>query len=356
MQIEALLKENDGPAFLTPCLEFLNRNNLLVDARAALARLEEQDPFNVRALDLTIDWMNRSQRADEIPAAVDRLLAPRLKAASSDFQKSALIRLAADLLTRAKHFSAAEAKLREMADTLPDGSEALALWLARRDRFDDALAVCLDKTAGAGATAQAIVLIRVLTVAAGRSAALPARASAAHMAINDAVAALKESDSLQLLVELAVLRVMEGRAGEAIALNEQALARAPGNAVVLNNLAVLLAEVPDRVEEALVHINRAVALVPNSLELLDSKALVLLGAQRYVEAREILERLCRANQRNARYRLHLAFALDLMNESGQSRTELEAARRDGIDDELLTPPERRLYQKISAEAGKSRKE
>jgi tetratricopeptide (TPR) repeat protein len=360
-QIEAVLKENDGPKVLPPCIEFLIRNNRLVDARDMLSRLEEQDPLSLRTLDLTVEWLDRSQRADEIPATVDRLLAPRLEATRSEMQKSALVRVAVDLLTRTGHLSAAEAKLREFAPVLPEGNELLALWLARHDRFDDALAVCLDQMPASGATAsagasQAIGLIRVLTVAAGRSAPLPPRAAAARKAIGTTVASLRDGDSIQLLIELAVLREMEEQPAEAIMINEQVLARSPTNVVVLNNLAVLLAELPDRAEEALSYINRALAAFPNSPELLDSKALVVLGAKRYAEARDILERLCRANPRNGRYRLHLAFVLKMMDERGASHRELELARRDGIDNELLTPPERRLYQKVTGEDGPSRQD
>ena len=140
---------------------------------------------------------------------------------------------------------------------------------------------------------------------------------------------------------------MEGRDAEAILINEQALAKAPTNPVVLNNLAVLLSEQPGRAAEAMGYMNHAITAVPNSLELLDSKALVLMANLQFVEAREILERLCRSNPKNSRYRLHLSGALHALNEFDKSHEQRDEARRAGIDQELLTPSERRLLQKIS---------
>ena len=310
-QIETILKDSADPAVLAPSIEFLIRNNLLVAAREALAGLEELDPGNARALELRVEWLNRSMRQSEIPEAVNRVLAIQLEGTKNDVQKAALIRSAADLLTRVKLHSAAEEKLREVAALTPDGYQALALWLARRQRIDEALALCLEKTSGADEVAAAVVLVRVLTIAASFSGAPPADQPAAQEAIAAVMASQREQDSIQLLVEMGVLRVMEGRDGDAIALNQKALARVPADPVVLNNLAILLAEVPERSEEALGYIDKAVAAVPNSLELLDSKALVLIGAGEYANARDILLRLCRANPRNGRYRLHLAFVLEI---------------------------------------------
>lgn len=353
-QIEAVLKDNDEPVFLVLAIEFYNRNNLLLDAREALARLEENDPANARALELRVDWLNRSNRSGEIAEVVERALAVRLAAAKNDEQKTALLRSAAELLTRVKLFAAAEEKLREVTALTPGGYEFLAIWLAQRQRVDEALALSLEKSSGDDVAHEAIVLVRVLTIAAGRSSTPPVESPAVQKAISAALESQKDKDSIQIMVELAVLRVMEGRDSEAIALSEAALAKAPANPVVLNNLAVLLADVPERAEEASGYIKKAVAAVPNSLELLDSKALVLMGAGRYADAREILDRLCHTSKKNARYRLHLAFALFHQDEPGQSREQIEQAMKDGLEQELLTPSERRLLQKITAQLANAR--
>ena len=86
--------------------------------------------------------------------------------------------------------------------------------------------------------------------------------------------------SAQLLMTVANLRIMQKRAADAIKLYEQALNDNPRSAVTLNNLASLLAEQPGRSDEALKHIDRALAIVGRSPALLDTKATIYFHAGR----------------------------------------------------------------------------
>jgi tetratricopeptide (TPR) repeat protein len=354
-QFEVALGENDAPEFLIAYVEFLNRHDLRQDADRALARLEERDPANLRALELRTDWMNRSGRGSEIEAHVDRALRPRFEAAREPAQKAALLRFAADLLTRTRLFDGAEKRLREAAALVPSGYEKLAIWLARHGRLDEAIPVCLERSSKDGAIRDAAVLIRLLTVAAGSSETTAAESlPAVKKALAAAFASENEKGRVQLLTEMAVLRVMQGRDDDAVSLYEQALAKAPESVVVLNNYAVLLSEMPGRADEALRYIDRALAAVPGSFEVLDSRALVLIGLGRHDEARETLERLCRANKKNARYRLHLAIAQKHLLETEKSRANIEQAVKDGLNEELLTPSERRELQKIAGDLSAAR--
>jgi tetratricopeptide (TPR) repeat protein len=349
-QFEIALGENDAPAFLIAYVEFLNRHDLRQEADRALARLEEKDPANLRALELRVEWMDRSARGSEIEACVDRALTARLEAAKEPAQKAALLRFSAELLTRARLFDGAEKRLREAAALVPSGGETLAIWLARRGRIDDAIAVCLERSSTNRAFRDAAILIRLLAVAAGRSETTRAEAMpAVEKTLAAAFASDNEKERVQLLTEMAVLRVMQGRDDEALALYEEALAKAPDSVVVLNNYAVLLSDMPGRADDALRYVDKALAAVPDSPEVLDSRALVLIGLGRHAEARETLERLCRANKRNARYRLHLAIAERHLLETEKSRANIEQAVKDGLHDELLTPSERRELQKIAGE-------
>jgi Flp pilus assembly protein TadD len=85
------------------------------------------------------------------------------------------------------------------------------------------------------------------------------------------------------------------------------------------------------------------------MELIDSKALVLINAGRFQEAHEMLDRLCRLNRKNPRYRLHLAIALHHLEEQDKSRGEVEQAVENGLSKELLTPSERREWRKIAGQ-------
>ena len=219
------------------------------------------------------------------------------------------------------------------------------MWLAEHARVDEALAIAVEKVASADITRKATLVVRVLTIAASRGDPQPTRSAAAEQVF--LAAFTSQPEQAGLLLQTGVLRVMQGRNAEALALYERALAKDPDNPSILNNLAIVLSEIPDRRTEAVRLIDKAVAKVPNSTELLDSQALVLMNASRYHEARDILDRLCRLNRKNPRYRLHLAMALHHMQESGLSRNEIERAVADGLERELLTPAERRQWRQIA---------
>src|SRR5204863_5117027 len=125
----------------------------------------------------------------------------------------------------------------------PGGYEALAVWLSEHSRLDDSLAIIVEKVAPADVTRKALVLVRVLTIAASRGDPKPTNSAAAEQVF---VAAFSAQPDAALLLETGVLRIMQGRNADAIALYERALAKSPDNPSVLNNLSIALSEIPER--------------------------------------------------------------------------------------------------------------
>jgi len=344
-QFELAVKSLDAPAFLTLYIDFLTRHNMLDEAGRMLSRLEEKDSANPKTLELRVDWLNASKRTNEIEPLIDRFLTARLGTARTAADKAAPLRAAADLCTRVHLDQAAEKKLRQLTSLVPTSYDVLALWLAEHQRADEALALALGKAVATNPVGAAIV-VRVLTVAANQEQS-PAKTSQADQVL--LAAAKSPTASVPFLLELGVLRVMQGRNPEAIALYEQALKSEPENPAILNNLALVLSEIPERRSDALRAIEKAVGGLPNSMELIDSKALVLINAGRFQEAHGMLDRLCRLNRKNPRYRLHLAIALHHLDEQDKSRGEVEQAVENGLSKELLTPSERREWRKITGQ-------
>lgn len=342
-QLTTAVEGNAASAVLAAALEFLVRQNRTENADPWLARLEALEPNGTRAIDLRARILQRAGRADAIEPTVEAFVTRRLEAMKTDPQRLALRRFAVDLYTRTKCFDAAEKQLRAMVELSPPTYELLAVWLADRGRVADAIALCDGPSTGSEGLSRTSALVRVLTIATSRSMPVP---DAGGMEMRLASIEKSSDTSVALLLELGVLRIMQGRDADAIALYERALAREPESIAVQNNIALALCEIPERHRQALEYIDRAVAAAPNSAELLDSKALVLIGVGRNSEAREILERLCQINRRSARYRLHLATALQALNERAEARRHIDRAAQDGLDAELLTPSERRAWQQI----------
>jgi tetratricopeptide (TPR) repeat protein len=346
-EITAAIGNNADPSFLALFVDFLLRHQRLDRAEEWLNRLAEREPDNPRTLALRVRWLEAADRKPEIEPEVDRFLAKKLEAAKTDEQKSQLLRFAADLFNRAEQYAAAEKKLQEAAVLGTDGFGTLATWLAERGRVDEALAVWRDRIPVSDSAARIGTAVRIMTILSGRGSDLSAALSELEQVLEKAVES--EDADPQLLMEIGVCCVMRGQNEQAVSLYEKALRKSPDSLPILNNLALVFAEMPDRQGQALELIDRALAASPSSLEALDSKAQVLIGLNRPAEAREILERLCRLSTTNPRYRLHLAMALHQLKDSAGARQAIEKARSDNLDKELLTPSERRALDQITAE-------
>lgn len=346
-QYETLLRSQTETPFQILFVRFLNRQSRLARADSLLSRIEQVDSNNQQVLELRVDWLKRSQRTTEIEKIVDRFLAVRMKGAKNDAQKQALLRYAADLLTAAELEDAAEKKYREIALNYPAKYDLLAIWLAERGRIEEALALCHERSTGADGTSVAAILVRILTVA----ACFPPRTDFDPAPAEEIIATAGDSGQVdsQFLLQLGVLRAMQGRNDEAISIYERALPQELENPIVLNNLAVVLAEIPSRQHEALQCIDKALAAFPDSLEYLDTKGLVLLGTGSLAEAREVFERLCRSNPKNPRYQLHLAMALNHLGDATKAREHARVAIDNRIEKEFLTPLERQFVREAKSE-------
>ncbi|MGQ0634353.1 MAG: tetratricopeptide repeat protein [Planctomycetaceae bacterium] len=346
VQFEMLAKERESPPFIVALAEFLVRRGNLEQADVWVKRLEDLEPANNRTLEARLSWLLKAGKSDQIDPVVDRFVKAQEDSAKADPTQATAKALAyaGGLLTQIKQYDEAEKQFRKLANVAPDGYRFLAVWLAERGRASEAIKLCLDRVStSVDPVGSALALIRVCTVAANRADAALDN-PAAEQAL-EAAAATPQATA-ELLLELGVLRVMQGRDQEAISLYERALALKRGNPAVLNNLALSLVEVPGRQQEALECIDKALELAPGLPELLDTKSLVLIGLGRFDESRQILDRLCQGRRVNSRYLLHLAMALSGLNDGEQARSLLERARRGGLEKELLTPSERRLMARI----------
>jgi|GEM_PF-6637855 len=346
-QYETLLKAQNEPLYQAMFVRFLNRHDRLTPADLWLTRLEQAKSGDPQVLELRVDWLKRSKRIDEIEKTVDGFLAPRLRTAKNVTQQTALLRYAAGLFSAEKLDEAAEKKFREIVRLVPANYEPLAVWLAERGRIDEALALCREKPSDVDAGLAAITLVRVLTVAVCYHTEKSFDSSAAEGAI--AAAGAAQDAKFQLLLELGVLRAMQGRNAEAISIYERLLTQTPDNPVVMNNLAVVLVEIAERQEEALRSIDKVIAAAPDKPEFLDTKGLVLAGVARFSEAREIFDRLCRSSPKNPQYHLHLAMTLSHLGDAPTSRQHGKIAIDNQIDKEFLTPAERRFVQELKAD-------
>ncbi|MBL8293837.1 MAG: tetratricopeptide repeat protein, partial [Bryobacterales bacterium] len=116
-----------------------------------------------------------------------------------------------------------------------------------------------------------------------------------------------------------------GRKGEVRPVYEQIIKLAPDNAVALNNMAFLLAESGQDLDQALTYAQRAKQQLPNNLDVADTLGWVYIKKNLSDDAIKIFRDLVLQKPDNATWRYHLALALFQKGDKLQAKKELEVA-------------------------------
>jgi Flp pilus assembly protein TadD len=135
--------------------------------------------------------------------------------------------------------------------------------------------------------------------------------------------------AVEPLVDLAMLEERAGNPGAAVAAYRRALARAPDNAIILNNVAYLLAGDPASRDEAVALAEKAHAAAPQSLAVADTLGWALYQKGELARAEEILTRVAKAAPGSGEVRYHLGMVYAKQGKTDDARRELEAALTAG---------------------------
>jgi tetratricopeptide (TPR) repeat protein len=230
----------------------------------------------------------------------------------------------------------------ERKGAAPETALALAAYLARKGRAAEALDLCAK--AWATCPAEVVASTSVAVLRAGQPTPDQCRRVGDWLT----AAIKKEPRSLELLLQLADLRDLEGRLPDSEALYRQVLDRQPKNVVALNNLAWLLAQKPERGSEALPLIDRAIETAGPAAELLDTRSTVYLALGRGDRAVADLEAATLDAPTATRY-FHLARAHKLCNDSKAAARAFRQAKALKLRPEQLHPAERTMYQQLALE-------
>jgi tetratricopeptide (TPR) repeat protein len=118
--------------------------------------------------------------------------------------------------------------------------------------------------------------------------------------------------------------------------------------VALNNLANLLAEQPGGGEEALVHIDQALAMAGRQPLLLDTKGVILMMNERVEEAIPLFE-IATAGSPDPRLLLHLYISLLKAGRNEEATRARSKINMDELSRSLLTPLDRDELRKLQGE-------
>jgi tetratricopeptide (TPR) repeat protein len=230
----------------------------------------------------------------------------------------------------------------ERKGAAPETTLALAAYLSRKGRTAEALDLC--EKAWPTCPADAVAATSVAVLRAGQQTPDQCRRVGGWLT----AAIKKDPKSVELLLQLADLRDLEGRLPDAEALYRQVLDRQPKNVVALNNLAWLLAQKPERGAEALPLIDRAIETAGPAAELLDTRSTVYLALGRGDRAVADLEAATQDAPTATRF-YHLARAHKLCNDPKAAARAFRQAKALKLRPEQLHPSERTTYQQLALE-------
>ena len=156
--------------------------------------------------------------------------------------------------------------------------------------------------------------------------------------LTNAVQALQKArqtmpSNVTVLSTLALTLDGAGRRKEARQVYEATLKIQPDNAVVLNNLAFLLAESGGDLDDALTKAQRAKQLLPNLFEISDTLGWIYLKKNQPDQAIEIFKDLVGKQPTHATYRYHLGMAYSQKGDKTRAIEQLKEALKDNPNTE-----------------------
>jgi tetratricopeptide (TPR) repeat protein len=348
LMLGALARQPDSPEWIRYCATRLLEKGEITEAELWLGKLEQLAPNDPGTLALRAATLVAQGNTQEALAGVKTYVE-----AAGPTDRAARLRSAASLLEQLSQRSpkaapalgpAAETMYREAAQSgKPGDALALAVYLARTGRTDEAVRLCTQAVKDGTPEAVAVAVTQI--------AYTP---SVSEDQLGQLEACLKEClaakpDSLQLRGIAAAFQTRRGRYAEAEASYRRILEKAP-SASLLNNLAYVLTLQEGKAGEALKVLQKAVTLAGTNAELLDTRGTLYLHTRRNDEALRDL-RAAVAQEPTAVRRLHLAQALQRAGRRADAVQALARVAAADLDRSLVLPGERTAYQQLRRELG-----
>jgi tetratricopeptide (TPR) repeat protein len=242
-----------------------------------------------------------------------------------------------------EQFSEAESLYRQLEDShRPEATLALAAFLGRRHRLDEALNLC-DRAAREGAVPEQMANVCMTTLL--QDNAHPSSAQLQKAGLLLETAGQKHPEALALLLHLANLRELQQEYQKAEELYSQVLQRDAQNVLALNNLAWLRAMHGKQPDEALRLVNQAIKRVALP-EFLDTRAQIWLCLNKPDEAIQDLQKAIAEKPRPVEF-FHLAEAHSQAHHRDEAVAALKRGQKEfGLQKSLLHPLEQKTYNHL----------
>lgn len=336
-------RANSSPAHLAVFVDMLLRHGRTAEAEPWLQKLEKAAPDNLGAVTLRARWLEQSGRSGQIEPLVEKFGQTLLGKISKNPQQELQVDYAIGTLYSAVRLHPlAERWYRRALEKSPEQFQPLALCLARQGRTADAIRCCAQAWDKDPSPRVIVALESVLAF--GKPSAKDFQLAEPMLAKAREI----HGKNAAVLNAQANIRVFAERLEEAIELYREVLKLRPKDVPAMNNLASVLAELPDRRGEAIQIIDQAIALVGPQPLLMDTKGVLLVFAGKPQQAAGLLESAAAEPGSDPRYAFHLAVAYFRLGEIDKARASFERARKQQLADQILTESDRKFLQELQA--------
>ena len=327
--------QGQNAEFLAAFARGLLRRGDAAAARPLYDRLKKLDPVSIATVEVESRLLKAENKNDQAGAVL------------VDFAKGkdhATVFKAAGLLEDIGVMDRAESLYRTAAseDAIPDDRLNVAMFLARRNRTEEALSICEAERSGNNPESVARICMYILATA---DSTEPQRERLAGW-LEQMVA--KATRPAELWLRLATVRDMQGRYKEAEALYRRSIETNPRSPIALNNLAWILTFQEGRESEALNLINRAFVISGPLTDLLDTRAVIYLALREQDKALLDIAKVVSGSPTPSRL-FHLCQVQMATSDLRSAKETFERAKAAGLSAKGLHALERPSYQRLAVE-------
>jgi cellulose synthase operon protein C len=325
-----LAARGENASYINYYIRSLLRSKENAQAEAWLKKLEKLEPQATQTLELRVLLLKA--QGHEVGDAIEKLSKVDLS-------------LAAALCEIVGEPAKAELLYRRLAAQSPSAATKLAYadFLGRQGQTDQALDSCERVWSMPAASAEAVGNVCVAILNASNS---HTEAQCRRVAKRLQEAIDKEPNRLSLHFQLAAVRSLEGKYGEAETLYRAILQQDARNWIVMNNLAWLLAVTNSKPTEALFQIEKAIRLAGPLAELLDTRAVVRIALAQPEDAIKDLSKAIDETPAASMY-FHLAQAQLLANRRPEAVQSFQAAHDLNLTKGALHPLEQPAFRELA---------
>jgi len=352
-QMQKLVNGQGDPRYLTAFIRMLLDRDQLSDAELRLDRLERISP-SATSVAFRAELMFRAKNWARVPGFLAAYVGQEQAEPKDPLDRGLLVarlleRFGSQLTAATQremarsYFEQAREWFESYVQKRPGQEMLLAGFDARHGKVEEAIRR-IDRD-GPQSTPQEVA--QVVTMIVARPETTPAQLKTLESAV---VALLgKMQRPTRLLVGLAEIQSALDRPQDAEKIYREVLRKDPGNDLAGNNLSFVLAQQKTKLDEALDLIDKTLARAGPLGPFLDTRAVVLITRREPRRALEDLD-LALAEKTSPQLLFHKAWACQADGNSAKAKECLQLARKAGLEDSMLSGPEREIRRQIDKDS------